>query len=227
MVTGRALPLDGALVRYDAARRALAEARQVDEVKDIRDKAVAMAAYARQAKNKDLEADAVEIRMRATRRLGRMMAEQKETVGLNRGAKGSEKVTGLKRNPVTLDDRPTLASQGIDKNLAQQGRVFGAMSDEAFESAVVEAREHAAYGKREIRQAYQEIREQQLESSRADRIARLTEISKHNAPLPSDRRYLLPYEGALTFRPTALAARRRGRSSEPRGPVSRAVCFPD
>ena len=82
-------PLNGAaLPRYDTACRALAEAQSIDEVKDIRDKAVAIQAYARQAKNRELEADAVAIRMRATRRLGQMVEQQKKTVGLNRGAAG-------------------------------------------------------------------------------------------------------------------------------------------
>jgi hypothetical protein len=91
-----------ALVRYDAACRAIAEAVSVDEVKDIRDQAVAMAAYARQAKNRDLEADAVEIRLRATRRLDQLRRAQKETVGLNQGAAGGGKKAsprGLLVNP--------------------------------------------------------------------------------------------------------------------------------
>ena len=36
---------------------------------------------------------------------------------------------------------PTLASQGIDKNLAKQGRVLGALSNDQFESAVASARD--------------------------------------------------------------------------------------
>jgi hypothetical protein len=130
------------LARYDTACRALAEARSVDEVKDIRDMAVAMAAYARQAKNKDLESDAVEIRMRATRRLDELRQAQKETVGLATGKEGKRKALGLPENP---SDRPTLASQGIDKNLAQQARVLGKLSDEGFEEAVTKARAKVAH----------------------------------------------------------------------------------
>jgi N6-adenosine-specific RNA methylase IME4 len=113
------------LVRYEAARTALAEARTVDEAKGIRDKAEAIRAYARMAKDKQLELDATEIRARATRRIGEMMAVQPKNQG------GRPKETGLPENPIS---KPiTLAKAGIDKNLAHAARQLADISDDEFE----------------------------------------------------------------------------------------------
>ena len=124
-----------ALLRYEIACQAVAEARTVAEAKAIHDQAVAMAAYARLAKNCELEADAIEIRMRATRRLDQLRQVQSETVGLSVGARGS------REKGARVDDKPTLASQGLDKNLAHQARLLGAIDEAAFERNVSEARD--------------------------------------------------------------------------------------
>src|SRR5262245_53703443 len=66
------------LVRYDAMCRAIEAAHEVDEVKDIKDKARAIEVYARQAKNTTAEAQACRIRLRAKRRMGELTAQMEK-----------------------------------------------------------------------------------------------------------------------------------------------------
>jgi N6-adenosine-specific RNA methylase IME4 len=157
------------LVRYDAACRALAEAKAVDEVKNILDVAVAMAAYARQAKNRDLEADAVAIRMRATRRIDELRRAQAQTVGLATGGEhgGRAGIDGVRKTPSIV--RPTLAMQGIGKNLAKQARVLGALSDSEFEQAVADARDAAARVFRNVVNAATIAQEREAYRARTER----------------------------------------------------------
>jgi N6-adenosine-specific RNA methylase IME4 len=126
------------LIPYDVACRAVAEARRIDELKDMLDIAAITKEYARRAKNHQMEADAVEIRLRATRRLNELIQAQRQTVGLAQGTRGS-KIKGAR-----VDDKPTLAEAGIDKNLAHQARVLGKLSDEKFEQAIADARDTAS-----------------------------------------------------------------------------------
>ena len=139
-----------------AARRL--EARSVDEVKDIRDKAIAMAAYARQAKNRDLEADAVEIRLRAERRAGELLTEMEK----NQGAVAGK--TGCKGRPV-LDSKPKLADFGVSKTQSSRWQALASIPQDKFASVVADA-----CGKvdRALRNAVREVEiEQERESYRA------------------------------------------------------------
>lgn len=134
------------LVRYDAACRAVAEAKTVDEVKDIADKSDALRVYARQAKNRELEVDAAEIRMRAERRLGELLKAQKESVGLNAGRAGSgrPKIGGSNEEP-PKDSRPTLSAAGIDKKLSSRAQKAALISENEFEEIVADWRERIVF----------------------------------------------------------------------------------
>ena len=69
-------PGSGLLEQYKGARALVAEAARVDEVKEIRDRAVAFQAYNRQRKDRTMEAKALEIRCWAERRLGEELNRQ-------------------------------------------------------------------------------------------------------------------------------------------------------
>src|SRR6516225_5270577 len=113
---------------YNAAKAALAKAVKVDEVTKIHGKAAAMKAAAKVAKDKSLEADAAEIRIRAERRLGELMAEQKKTVGFNKG--GGDKKSKHRDSKKPGDAKPTLAEAGIDKTMAHRARTEAAKTPE-------------------------------------------------------------------------------------------------
>lgn len=127
------------LALYSKACQALAEAKSVDEVKGIRDKASAMRAYAQQAKNRQMEVDAAEIRMRAERRLGELIRAQKETVGLNEGGRPTK--TPTKKEGVFGNQSPTLKDAGIDWKLSARAQKMAAVPEEKFEGMVTEWRQ--------------------------------------------------------------------------------------
>ncbi len=129
----------GELTRYEAAKRAIAEAKAVDEVKSIHDKATAIRAYAKQVNDKQMEIDAVEIRIRAERRLGEMLQQQKETVGL--APAGRPRKIGADAEPIS-DKVPTLAEVGIDKKLSARSQAIAAIPEEDFETALSEHRDN-------------------------------------------------------------------------------------
>jgi hypothetical protein len=118
-------------MRYEAARTALAEAHRVDEVKDIRDKAEAMAAYARQAKDSELIQYATEIKVRAERRCGELLASTERAPAGRPSANTSERST---------DSPPTLAEMGLTRDESSRYQSLASMSTEHFETAVATAK---------------------------------------------------------------------------------------
>ena len=126
----------------------------VDEVKDIHDRSIRLKVYARQAKNSDLEADAIEIRLRAERRVGELMAAQRETVGL--APAGRPKEIGTRTDPIIRP--PTLAEAGIDKHLAKRARTLARLDDKTFETTVSDARDAV---QRAVRNVVRTVRHEQ------------------------------------------------------------------
>jgi len=114
------------------ARFALQEAASIDEVKDIRDKAQAMAAYAKQAKDPELIQWATEIKVRAERRAGQMLSEIELSEGGRPTENQSHDATGF-----------TLKQLGINKHQSSRWQKLAGVTDEKFEQAVSAAKEIA------------------------------------------------------------------------------------
>jgi hypothetical protein len=107
-------PEQGHLIRYEDARKALAACVRVDEVKLIRDRAMALKLYAQQRNDPRLLNDAIRIRMRAERRAGELLIEMKAN-GQRDNGKGNHKAKSQAVTPL-----PKLADLGVTKMQASR-----------------------------------------------------------------------------------------------------------
>ncbi|MFB6460477.1 hypothetical protein [Bradyrhizobium tunisiense] len=128
------------LVRYEAARRALAEAVAVDEVASIRSQAEALRYAARIAGDKQLEIQAAQIRFRAERKMGELLAAASEAGQLRRGRRWEGEDSNCSQSEQLESEdkvtRVTLQEAGIDRKLSSRAQKMAAMAPGAFEQAL-------------------------------------------------------------------------------------------
>lgn len=121
--------MTSSLARYDAMCRAIDAAYEVDEVKDIRDKAMAMEHYQRQANNTEAERRACEIRIRAERKCGQLLREMEK-------AKAGRPPENRSRDKTDFRGAPTLSDRGISKSQSSRWQALAAVPEAEFEATL-------------------------------------------------------------------------------------------
>lgn len=122
------------VVNYDAMTRSIAECVAVDELKDLRDKALALERYAAQANNLEAERQACSVRLRAERRSGVLLKESVKAKGMAGGAKRD--ASGHMVLP--LETTPTLESIGISKKQSSDWQKLAEIPEEDFNLAIAD-----------------------------------------------------------------------------------------
>lgn len=95
LVTRGRVPL---LANYEAAKAAVAACARVDECLSLSDKAVALRAYARQAKDKAMERNAQRIQIRALRKCGSLLKEKPTKAGGRGKVQGGRAAAHLEKS---------------------------------------------------------------------------------------------------------------------------------
>ncbi len=124
------------LARLETARRLLADVRSVHDAKAIHDFAEAARVYARQARlGLEAQNDAAEIRLRAERKLGELLASMDKHPGGN--VNRSLRATGWSEQPTRLHDL------GISKSQSSRWQAIAAVPTHVFDQHLADVREQA------------------------------------------------------------------------------------
>lgn len=141
---------DTALARYDAMVTAIAECERVDEVKDIRDKAVALEAYYRQARNLEAERQAANVRLRAERRSGELLKELARAETASGGDTGANqygrRVAASDGATPPSEYTATLDSMGMSRQQAHRFQSLANVDEREFEAALADPGKPSANG---------------------------------------------------------------------------------
>lgn len=125
-------------VRYDAMIHAIAECHRVDELKDLRDKAVALEIYAREAKNSDAERKAADIRLRAERRCGELLRDLNRTPPQKANPSGTRKDDPSPVAGSGSEYGGTLQRTGISSQDASRYQALASIPQREFDAALAD-----------------------------------------------------------------------------------------
>lgn len=181
--------------KYDAARAMVAQLVTVDEVRELENKAEAVREYGRRSKDRGMEIDAAEIRLRAERRRGELLLEMKAEGALLEGRPGKGGKIGNGRPDSTVlasretapVERVTLKQLEITKTESSKAQALAAYDGGSFERLVARWR---AFQEKDRGKVSLDVKSaEEKERKRGEREAQL---AKKQAALP-DKKYGLIY----------------------------------
>ena len=127
---------EAGLVLYDKMRQAIEQCANVDEVKEVRSKAIALALYRRQAGDREAEKKFAAIRIRAERRIGELLREMRQT---GERAKAGDRGPSEGRGARPSVETQTLSDLNITKDESSKFQQLAAIPQEKFERAIAQA----------------------------------------------------------------------------------------
>lgn len=154
---------DRVLIKVDRARQFLAEAKSLQDVKQVMALADAARIYGKRINaSREVTNSAAELRLRAERQLGQLLSKSDKDKG------GRPLKTGTKSEPVIVP--PTLAESGIDKKTSSRSQQLAAVPDEEFEEAI--ATETDLNPNRVVRDLTADRQKKSRDKKRAEAVAK-------------------------------------------------------